>query len=188
MQCAVPGSSTPRGVVPLIAGREAALEGELRRRLRDPHVAAVLEPHRSRQARAVHQARRSRSRHRSAPTAWQNFATAQPIRPDPVRPRRTKRPANSPRRLQGHVTHLSFVSSRRGSSPPARTNLDRRVSDEDFHSKLRREQAGDASPPLALRSAANSDASRNRWQSFATIVAIAAADLLQVLASCRQET
>lgn len=37
-------------------------------------------------------------------------------------PGRTKRPANSPRRLEGHATHDHLASSRQRSSPPARTS------------------------------------------------------------------
>jgi hypothetical protein len=75
---------------------------------------------------------RHRPRRETTPERVAKFAAAQPIRPDPSGRGRTKRPANPPRRLQGHATHVSFVSSRQGSSPPARTTLDRRVSDEEF--------------------------------------------------------
>ena len=41
---------------------------------------------------------------------------------------RTRRARNPSRRLQGHVTHVSFVSSRQGSSPPlARTTATRTI-------------------------------------------------------------
>jgi hypothetical protein len=54
-------------------------------------------------------------------TPWQNFATTQRTRPDSSESGRTAETANPLRRLQGHVTHHRFWSSRQGSSPPSRT-------------------------------------------------------------------
>ena len=78
--------------------------------------------------------------------AWQNVATTPPNGPDqPIR-LRTKGARNPSRRLQGHVTHMSFVSSRQGSSPPARTNETRCRLDEVLGSEARSEVAGGYEP------------------------------------------